>query len=149
MSELVYLLPFLIALALLMLIASGSDPATRERIIEPFPRASADHLAHAMRWRSIVVVAVIGALVTYNMVNENMIAMMKFSSPVYVIVAVVAIARWVEARRALRLLAADDVTISIVRDVVVCECRGQRAVMHANRWLVESSRRHGLPRATL
>jgi hypothetical protein len=148
MTELVYVLPFLIALALLVLILASADPGPRDPII-PFPRASADHLARAMRMRSVLVLAVIGALAAYNMVTADMIDMMKFSSPVYAIVAVAAIGRWVEARRALRMLALEDVTTSIVAGIVICESRGERALMHANRWLVARARRQAIPRASL
>lgn len=148
MSELVYLLPFLIALALLMLIGSGSDATSYARA-GTFPRASADYLARAMRLRSVFVLAVLGALLAYNTVNENMVAMMEFSSPIYVPVTIMAIIRWREARRALRMLAAVDVSVTIARDIVCCESHGQRAVMHANPWLVERSRRHAIPRASL
>ena len=131
-----------------MLVATGSDPTTRERI-EAFSRASADHLGRAMRMQSILVLATIGALVTFNTVNPNVLGMTKFSSPLYVIVVVAAIARWLEARRALRVLVDNDVTVTLVGDVVLCELDGRRAVMRANRWLLERSRRHGLPRASL
>jgi len=50
MSELVYLLPLLIALALLMLVATGSDLTTRERI-ETLSRESAHHLGGSCRPR--------------------------------------------------------------------------------------------------
>jgi len=114
-----------------------------------YPIESAEHLARAMRRRSLFVLAVIGALVAYITFDESMVAMMEFSSPVFLIVAIAAIGRWVEARRALRMLAACEVTASVVGNVVLCESRGQHTVMRASAWLVDRSRRHGVPRASL
>ena len=67
------------------------------------------------------------------------------SSPVLVVIAYIA----VEASRALRLLRYDGVTAEAKAFEVEIAVGKQRMTLRAPRWLVNRTRYHGVPKATL
>jgi hypothetical protein len=147
MIEVLYVTPFLIAIALLIIMASGSPDPSRPD--DAFPVASAEYLAKLMRLRSVIALGVIGALATYGLVTEDLVIMMKFSSPVFALVVLLAIARWIEAVLALRMLRNDGVLAERWGDVIVIRHGADRQIVHANAWLVKRARARAIPRATL
>ena len=147
MTEVLYVTPFLIAIALLIIMASGSTDPSRPD--DAFPIASAEPLAKLMRLRSVVVLGVIGALATYGLVTEDLVIMMKFSSPVFALVVLLALARWVEAVRALRFVRRDGALAERWGDVIVIRHGIERVIVHANPWLVKRARERAIPRASV
>jgi hypothetical protein len=144
--EVLYVTPFLVGLALMVFILSGDESI--EAPAGPYPPASAEHLAKALRRRGLICVAVTGAVVTYGLVNEDMVSMMGFSSLLYVIAIGGAIRRWFEATRALAALAR-GATATRHGNVVFVSRDDATLVLRAPRGLVDRARARGVPEARL
>lgn len=147
MSNLVYLVPFLLALGLLMANLVGSHDRMLAADPEAFSTPSAEYLARLFRLRSIVSFVLIGALVFYGAVSDDLVAMMKFSSPVFLVVVVAAIRSWKRGSRALRLLGATGGNAELYGDFVIVQAGDEVVQLGANGWMIARARRHGLPAA--
>lgn len=147
MSELVYVTPFLLAIALLIAMLAGGHGGGMPD--EGFPLASVEHLAKLMRLRSVIVLGMIGALATYGLITEDLVIMFKFSSPVFAIAIVLALVRWIEAIRVLRVLRNAGVTADSWGYVVIVRNGSANRLLHANAWLMRRARNHAIPRASV
>ena len=144
--EVLYVTPFLIGLVLMVYVLSGSDRV--DGPAGPYPPASVEHLAKALRLRVVISFAVTCVLVAYGLVNEDLVSMMKFSSPLYVIVLVGSLRRWFESGRALTALAR-GATATRHGDVVFLSRNNEIVVLRAPPGLIDRARARGIPEARL
>ena len=147
-SQLVYLVPFLVAIALIFVLADPAPTRVRGRHTD-FPSTGAHYIARFFRIRVIAAGVVIAALLVYGAASESFVTMMEFSAIVFVIDAMFAAASWRTGTRALALLAREGADVSLVDEVVVITAGTATAVLPAKPWLIARARRHALPKATL
>lgn len=147
-SELVYVVPFLVALAMIFVLADNPPARVRGRHAD-FPSTGAHYIARYFRIRVIGAGVVLAALLVYGAASESFVTMMQFSAIVFAIDAMFAAASWRTGTRALRLLAREGADVSIVDNVIVITAGGATEVLPAKPWLVARARRHALPKATL
>ena len=151
MSELVYVVPFLTAIALLLVLGLGRQrhAPTADWSQDPFPTIGAYHIARFYRTRVIVAGVIILALVVYGWASDDFVDMMKFSGIVFLIDAGLAATSWRTATRALTLLRRDGASCMIDDDVLVIRHGEDTCTLGATPWLLARARRHALPKATL
>lgn len=147
-SELVYVVPFLVAIALIFVLADNPPTRVHGRH-EDFPGTGAHYIARFFRIRVIGAGVVIAALLVYGAASDSFVKMMEFSAIVFCIDAMFAAASWRAGTRALALLARDGASVSLVDSVVVITAGKDTEALPAKPWLIARARRHALPKATL
>jgi hypothetical protein len=147
-SELVYLVPFLVAIALIFVLVDNPPTRVRGKHVD-FPPMGAQYVARYFRLRVIGAGVVIAALLVYGAASESFVTMMEFSAFVFMLDAMFAARSWRAGTRALALLARAGSDVSIVDDVVVITADKDTEVLPAKPWLIARARRHALPKATL
>lgn len=147
-GDLVYLVPFLVAIAMIFVLADGPPARVHGRHVD-FPSTGAHYIARYFRMRVIGAGVVIAALLVYGAASESFVNMMEFSAIVFLIDATFAAASWRAGTRALALLARDGTDVSIIDNVVVITSGRDTEVLPVKPWLLARARRHALPKATL
>lgn len=147
-SELVYVVPFVVAIAMIFVLADNPPAHLRTRHIE-FPPSGARYVAHYFRRRVIGAGVVVAGLCVYGAASESFVKMMQFSTIVFLIDAALAAASWRAGTRALAVLDRAGADVSMVDNVVVVTAGRETVVLPAKPWLVARARRHALPKATL
>ena len=147
-AEVVYVVPFLVAIALIFVLADNPPARVRGRHVD-FAASAARYVARYFRARVIGAGVVVAALVVYGAASESFVKMMQFSGIVFAIDAMFAAASWRAGSAALRLLAREQADVSMIDNVVVITAGKQTIVLPAKPWLIARARRHALPKATL
>ncbi|MBV8760012.1 MAG: hypothetical protein JO257_22165 [Deltaproteobacteria bacterium] len=150
-TELVYLIPFVTAIALMLGLAIGmhNRAPVRDWTQHAFPPVGAHYIARLYRTRVIVAGVIAAALAVYGWASEDFVTMMEFSFVVFLFDAVFAAQSWRAGTRALAVLRRDGATVALVEDVLVITGGPDTTTLGATPWLLARARRHALPKATL
>jgi len=146
------LAPFGLALgtALLLLTAARARRAARARASrEPFALPATEHLARALRLHALFVLTCIAGSAAAATLDDDLMYLVMFASPILVVLIFQAISRFVDATRALGLLRYDGVTAEVKYDQVEVAVGKRSVLVRASRSFVERARLRGVPRARI
>jgi len=144
--------PLVLALgaAFLLLRAARARSAARARASrEPFALPATEYLARAVRLHALFVLTCIAGSAAVATVDDDLMYLVMYGSPILVVLIFQAISRFVDATRALGLLRYDGVTAELKYDQVEVAVGKQQVVVRASQSLVDRARHRGVPKATL